>query len=345
MNRKYPSIQDVARLAGVSTATVSRTLSRPELVTEATRSAVHIAIEAAGYKLSPALHSLQRRTTGGVVALVPNLSNPFFCKVLDGITSVLSPSGYALLVADTTTQGCSTANGLAGYIEQGRADGLILLDGSLDPALFSTGSTARMALPLVQVGEWIEGLSAPRVSSDNREGTGIAVRHLARLGHRRIGHVTGPAGNVLTDARKRGLKDALAALDLPCRKEWMFDGDFSFAAGVRAARAWTDLSDRPTGMVFANDEMACSFVSELRRAGFSVPGDVSVIGFDDIDLGTHLSPALTTLRQPRAELGAHAARTLLELMAKGSGAGCAALDLVLPVELILRESTSAPPFA
>ncbi|WP_118134964.1 LacI family DNA-binding transcriptional regulator [Oceanicella sp. SM1341] len=339
MPSKAARIQDVALLAGVSTATVSRTLSRPDLVSEATRRAVHAAIEASGYRAPRGPHG---GSSGGVVALVPGLSNPFFTRILSGMASVLTPAGYALLVADTSAR-LSEARTLLDYIDRGRADGIILLDGTLDPGLFAPAAGGRGLPPLVQACEWIEGLSAPRVRADNCDGAGLAVRHLARLGHRRIGHVTGPAGNVLTRARARGVQDALSALGLPRSADWVLPGDFTLDAGRRAARAWRTLPDRPTAMVFANDEMALGFVLELHAAGLDVPRDVSVVGFDDIELCGLLSPALTTLRQPRAELGAQAARALLDQIGQGPATAATALDILLPVQLLERESTAPPP--
>lgn len=325
-----PRIGDVARLAGVSTATVSRALSNPGIVSAETRAAVMAAVESSGYRLNHAARNLRHRRTGGIVALVPNLANPFFSQILSGIASVLGPAGYNLLIADTRTAGAET---LLDYAEPSRADGLIALDGSL-PAGALAGR------PVVQACEWVPGLDAPRVKIDNRAAAGMAVNHLVDLGHRRIGHVAGPRGNVLTEARLGGVRDALSARGLPFPDEALYSGDFTLDSGRAAAAVWLGQprSLRPTAIFLASDEMACGFVGEIRRHGLSVPGDVSVAGFDDIEMIAHIAPPMTTIRQPRTALGRVAAERLLALLAGKDAA--ADRDTLLPVDLVIRASTA-----
>ncbi|PTX49526.1 LacI family transcriptional regulator [Gemmobacter caeni] len=332
MKHDRPKISDVARLAGVSTATVSRALSTPERVSEDTRAAVQQAVEATGYRLNLAARNLRHRRTGGIVALVPNLANPFFSQILSGIASVLGPAGYNLLIADTRTADAQT---LLDYAEPSRADGLIILDGTL-PAAALQGR-----VPVVEACEWVPGLPAPRVKIDNRAAAGLAVDHLADLGHCRIGHVAGPRGNVLTEARLSGTVEALAARGLPFPEDYLYPGDFSLDSGRTAARIWLDqpAATRPTAVFFASDAMACGFIGEVQRHGLRVPGDLSVVGFDDIELVAHISPPLTTIRQPRTEIGRAAAERMLACL-KGEARDA---DTVLPVELILRASTGPAP--
>jgi LacI family repressor for deo operon, udp, cdd, tsx, nupC, and nupG len=332
MKHDRPKISDVARLAGVSTATVSRALSTPERVSEDTRAAVQQAVEATGYRLNLAARNLRHRRTGGIVALVPNLANPFFSQILSGIASVLGPAGYNLLIADTRTADAQT---LLDYAEPSRADGLIILDGTL-PAAALQGR-----VPVVEACEWVPGLPAPRVKIDNRAAAGLAVDHLADLGHCRIGHVAGPRGNVLTEARLSGTVEALAARGLPFPEDYLYPGDFSLDSGRTAARIWLDqpAATRPTAVFFASDAMACGFIGEAQRHGLRVPGDLSVVGFDDIELVAHISPPLTTIRQPRTEIGRAAAERMLACL-KGEARDA---DTVLPVELILRASTGPAP--
>lgn len=345
MKQDRPKISDVARLAGVSTATVSRALSNPGMVSEDTRAAVQAAIQTTGYRLNHAARNLRHRRTGGIVALVPNLANPFFSQILSGIASVLGPAGYNLLIADTRTAGAET---LLDYAEPSRADGLIVLDGSLSAA----GLSGRV--PVVQACEWVPGLLAPRVKIDNRAAARLAVDHLADLGHRRIGHVTGPRGNVLTEARIGGVEDGLAARGLTLPPDALYPADFSLESGRMAAAVWLaqDPARRPTALFFASDAMACGFIGEVQRHGLTVPRDLSVVGFDDIELIAHITPPLTTIRQPRTEIGRLAAERLLAGLrgpalgiATGmGGAGDAdGADTLLPVELVIRASTALAP--
>ena len=329
MQHQRPKIVDVARLAGVSTATVSRVLSNPQIVNAETRRLVEEAIRQTGYRLNHAARNLRHRRTGGVVALVPNLSNSFFSQILAGMAAVLAPAGYNLLVADTRAEGGAS---ILRYAEPSRADGLIVLDGSL-PA---EGLARRV--PVVLACEWIPGFAAPRVKIDNRQAAQMAVEHLIALGHRQIAHVAGPVGNVLTDARLAGTELALKAHGLPPPR--VFPGDFTLASGQRAGAAWLALppGERPTAVFLASDEMACGFIGEVQHSGLTVPRDVSVMGFDDIELVAHMTPALSTIHQPRGAIGRHAAQRLLDRIGGDEGSE----DTVLPVELVLRGSTAPP---
>jgi len=332
MKHDRPKISDVARIAGVSTATVSRAISNPGLVSDETRAAVDAAIASTGYRLNHAARNLRHRRTGGIVALVPNLANPFFSQILSGIASVLGPAGYNLLVADTQTAGAAS---LLDYAEPSRADGLIVLDGNL-PA-----EALRGRVPMVEACEWVPGLAVPRVKIDNRAAAAMAIGHLADLGHRRIGHVTGPRGNVLTEARLSGAKGALSGLGLSLSEDALYLGDFSLDSGRLAAVRWLaqPLSTRPTALFLSSDAMACGFIGEVQRHGLSVPRDVSVVGFDDIELVAHISPPLTTIRQPRTEIGRFAAERLLATLKGEPGAE----DTILPVDLVIRSSTAPLP--
>ena len=328
MKHERPKISDVARIAGVSTATVSRVISSPDRVSVETRAAVQAAIDSTGYRLNHAARNLRRRRTGGIVALVPNLANPFFSQILSGIASVLGPAGYNLLVADTETAG---ADSLLDYAEPSRADGLIVLDGRL------SADALRGRVPLVEACEWVPGLAAPRIRIDNLAAAELAIGHLYDLGHRRIGHVTGPRGNVLTESRLSGVRAALTARRLALTDEATYSGDFSIESGQAVADAWLRQSteSRPTALFFASDAMACGFIGEVQQRGLSVPTDVSVVGFDDIELVAHISPPLTTIRQPRTDIGRRAAERLL---AKIVGDPVDE-DTILPVELVIRAST------
>ena len=334
------TIQDVAREAGVSTATVSRVMSNPGIVAATTRAAVEEAIARTGYAVHHSARNLRRQRTGSIVALVPNLANPFFSQILSGISATLSPRGYHLLIADTQ-DGPQAGGQLLHYLGHGVADGLILFDGTVERAHLEPGSGDRPLPPMVIACEWMEGLALPNVRVDNVEGARLAVDHLVGLGHRRIGHLTGPAGNVLTEARIAGTRAALGEAGLAVRSEWFFAGDFSLDSGAFAAGEWLAMAERPTALFCASDEMAAGFIGAVQAAGVEVPRDVSVVGFDNIEIAAHLTPALSTVRQQRTSIGVEAARMVLGCI---EGAVTGAPELVLPVELIARRS-SAPPAA
>lgn len=324
-------LTDVARRAGVSPATVSRALSRPEMVSPAARDAVFQAVEATGYRMNHAARNLRKQRTGAIVALVPNLANPFFAKILAGMGQEVSAAGYDLLVGDTMDAG-GRHRALNRFLDPSRADGIILLDGQVTPADLRALPDAP---PVVMACEWIDGTDLPRVVLDNGAGAAMAAGHLAALGHRRIGVIGGPADNVLHLSRMDGLRAALA------QPPQEYAGDFTLQAGARAGAAWLAAhpAARPTGIAAFSDEMAAGFMAELQRAGVSIPGEVSVVGFDGIDWVAHLPTPLTTIRQPKQDLGRTAARTLLARI----GGEEIPRETVLRPELLVRGSTGPAP--
>lgn len=340
MDSRLPRIKDVALVAGVSTATVSRALSHPDKVSPETRDSVLAAVAQTGYSINLAARNLRRNRTGSIVVLVPYLSNPFFSSILSGIASVITDAGLNMLVADTREPEGADRQ-IAQYLHNNRSDGLIVLDGNLPPAMFESRDRKNRS-PVMFACEWVEDHAQPSVRVDNRLGAVLAVNHLVALGHRHIGHVMGPPENCLTRLRMTGFLDALAAAGLRQDGRWIIAGDFTLPSGVAAARHWLSLDERPTGVFLASDAMACGFMSELHGNGVRVPEDVSVIGFDDIEMSEHLIPPLTTIRQPRRQIGELAAGILLEMIdnatVEQSGEG---VGRVLPVELIARKSTTA----
>jgi len=344
MTPKVPSIRDVAEAAGVSTATVSRTLSAPDKVSAPTRDAVFRAIEQTGYRLNVAARNLRKRETGAIAVLVPNLANPFFSAILSGIAEVMSEAGYNVLVNDTTPFG-EAGHQFPEFANAQHVDGLIVLDGLLDPAALDRLGPPQIRPPTVYACEWCDLTDRPRVIIDN-EAAGIdAVNHLLALGHRKIGHLCGPPENVLTKARLKGAKAAMAAAGLTMPADWIYPGDFSLESGAYAAETWAAADDRPTAVFCASDVMAIGFIGELMRRGVAVPGEVSVVGFDDLDMAAHFVPSLTTMHQPRRDIGRAAARLLLERMGLPPAARTLtpAPRLVMPTELVVRESTAPPP--
>ncbi|MGP6089945.1 LacI family DNA-binding transcriptional regulator [Antarctobacter jejuensis] len=340
MIRKAAKIQDVARAAGVSTATVSRALSNPDLLTEATRKAVHEAIRTTGYRANRSARNLRKQSAGAVLVLVPNLGNPFFSQILAGISAGFAKSDYSVLIAETAS-GPQRDRQLADYFGGGRVDGMISLDGSLESTTLEVIANAGVADRVVFACEWVAGASFPSVRSDNEKGAHLAVQHLYDLGHRDIAHVTGPKGNVLTRARRLGMLAERARLGLTVRDEWIIRGDFSLESGLAAAKEIVAMKQRPTAVFCASDMVAFGLISGLTEAGVSVPGDISVVGFDDIEMSAFYVPTLTTIRQDRRSLGLKSAQLLLDQLDNPATPVPAASAEMTDVELVTRNS-SAP---
>ena len=324
-------IGDVAAAAGVSTATVSRALSDPARVGAATRARVMEAVRATGYRANGAARDLRARRARSILVLAPDLSNPFFGGIIGAVQEVAAAAGLTVQVADTR-RGDAHLDGLG---HDGRADGILLLDGGLAPA-----TVAGWTLPVVMLCEWMPGGALPAVGVDNARGARLAAEHLLGLGHRRIAHVAGPEGNVLSAARAAGWRAALEAAGLAPRPGDLLSGGFGLEHGAAAARLWAAAPDRAGAVLCASDECAMGFMSECDRMGLSVPRDVSVTGFDDIELAARTIPPLTTVRQPRAALGRRAAE---RLVARLLGAADPDGREELPLTLVRRASTAAPP--
>lgn len=298
-------IADVAAAAGVSTATVSRALSHPEMVGEATRARVMAAVEVTRYRINGAARDLRQRRARSILVLAPNLANTFFSRIIAAIQDVAGEAGLTVQISDSRAEGTR----LATLGHDGRADGIILLDGNLDPALVSS-----WRLPVIELCEWNPAYGLPGLAIDNEGAVRLAVDHLADLGHRRILHIAGPQDNVLGVSRLNGFRAAIAARGLSGSE---LPGDFTLASGAAAARIWAAMPDRPGAVFAASDECAFGFISECARLGIAVPQDVSVVGFDDVDFAGHYLPPLTTIHQPRARLGRRAAEDLIAMLTEG----------------------------
>lgn len=316
-------------------------MSNPAIVAESTRIAVEDAIAKTGYTLNMTARNLRQQQVGGVLALVPNLANPFFSVILSGIADVLRGKGLNLLILDTApTGGAKPQHALGGYLTRSHSDGVIVLDGSIDADLFRQPSCP----PVVQACEWIAGLDAPRVLANNAEGSRLAIAHLVGLGHRRILHLTGPIDNSLTGARRKGVLSGLAAAGLAGAATsseddpLVMNGDFSMRSGHQAAQQILAMESRPSAVFCDNDAMAIGLLNGFLQGGLRVPEDISIIGFDNIEMSAYTLPPLTTIRQYRAELGREAARTLLALIEGKTGPE----ERILPVDLVLRDSTAPP---
>jgi len=334
--RKPATIQDVARSAGVSTATVSRVLSSPNRVADTTREAVLQAIAKTGYRVNQAARNLRMKRAGAVLVLVPNLGKPFYSGILAGISERFAGTDYAVLITDTESNPLEDTT-LAGYFLDGRIDGAISLDGGISSSALQQCVHHGVGDRIVFLCEWVEGEAFPVISSDNANGARQAIRHLHGLGHRKIAHVTGPDGNVLTTARREGAVAERKQLGLPAPPEWIIRGDFSLESGHEAARRILAMQDRPTAVFCAADMVAFGLIAGLIEGGVRVPEDISVVGFDDIEMSASFIPGLTTIRQDRPRLGRSAAEMLLQRLANSTPE--VTTGLTIPVDLVVRAST------
>lgn len=333
-----PSIYEVARRAEVSVATVSRVLNGKGPVRAETRQRVLDAVSALDYVPHSGARSLSTRRTMLIGVLLPDMHGEFFSEIVRGIDRVARAAGYHLLVSGAHNDPDETAAVLQAL--HGRVDGLVLMAPGLGASWLRQRLPRRLPVVLLNDG----GTSAhPSLRIDNRRGARLAVEHLLAHGHREIAFISGPAGNSDAAERQRGYNEALRVHGLRRQPRLELVGDFSEESGALAGRAIARLTPRPTAVFAANDSMAVGCLGALRESGLEVPGEVSLVGFDDIPIARHLHPALTTVRVPIAELGQRAMSRLLQDVEGGDAA--APEHAVIAPTLASRASVAAAPGA
>jgi LacI family transcriptional regulator len=343
MPGKRTNIRELARLSGVSVGTVSRALNGYTDVSDETRERVIRLAAELDYTPTAAARTLvtQRSHVIGVFLETgeghPDLQHPFFHEVLVGLKDCIGAAGYDLLLFASSRPG--NGYGDHSYLKRCRhhnVDGAVLMGVDADDP--EVRRLLRSELPCVGVDVELEGACTAYVMSDNAIGAAAAVRHLHGLGHRRIATITGLLDKKPGIDRLRGYRDACQALGLGFRDEYVAYGDFYFEAGQEAARRLLALDEPPTAIFAASDMMAIGAVRAAFEAGLTVPDDLSVVGFDDMQIAEHVHPPLTTVAQDKAGLGVAAARALLRQVDGADGAE----TVTLPVELVVRRSTVAP---
>lgn len=330
------TIQDVAKRAGVSTATVSRVLSAPEVVSEGTRVRVMAAVDALGYAPNVAAKSLRTMRTDKILVTVPDISNPFFSQVIRGVEEAAMAAGYSVLLGDTRHDP-EREEQYGAMLRRKEADGLIFLGHRLPAGLAAFVAEAGPRAPIVNGCEFSPELGVPSAHIDNTRAASEAMEHLYGLGHRRIGIVSGPLASPLSRDRLAGAKAAAARRRLEASLT-VEVGDFSIESGLERTLALFEGGDPPTAVFCFSDEMAMGTLSAIRQLGLSCPADVSLVGFDDIRYARHLDPPLTTVSQPMALIGHETVRLLLAVL---SGEAKVVSHVTLAHRLVVRGSTGA----
>jgi len=336
-----PNIYEVARRAGVSTATVSRVLSQPNVVAPATRLRVMQAVKRLGYEPNSTAKNLRTLRTGKLLVTVPDLSNPFFSLILQGIEEAALREGYSVLVGDTQHDE-KREERYALMLKRKEADGLIFLGHRMPGEAGSyIRALAPRCAPIVNGCEFSPSLGVPSVHIDNAKAACQAMDHLYGLGHRRIGIVTGPLVSPLSRDRLSGAT-ACAKKQKAEREFVVMHGDFSIESGAVAAERLLGRGEPPTAIFCFNDEMAMGAIEVAKKLGIRVPQQLSVVGFDDIRFSRHMDPPLTTIAQPMRQIGEGTVRLLLSILAGGHDAETPE-SVTLPHKLVVRASTAPPP--
>jgi len=334
-------LADLAQLAGVSTATVSRVLNGKANVSRETRQSVLSALDQLGYERP---ERLKHRSAGLIGLVVPELVNPVFPAFAQVIEDHLADAGYTPVLC-TQSPGGTTEDEYVEILMEHGVDGIVFVSGLHADTQAGRDRYVRLrerGMPIVLVGGFAEGIDAPFVSADDAQAAELAVRHLVSLGHRRIGLAAGPTRFVPTQRKQEGFVRALVqhglAADEAEARTHVVNTLFTLEGGQAAAEEL--LASGHTAVVCASDLMALGVTRAARAHGLTVPGNMSVVGYDDSPLIAFTDPPLTTVRQPVAAMGRAAVAALLTEI---SGDRAPRSELLFQPELVVRESTGSAP--
>ncbi|ENU0142263.1 TPA: DNA-binding transcriptional regulator CytR [Escherichia coli] len=331
------TMKDVALKAKVSTATVSRALMNPDKVSQATRNRVEKAAREVGYLPQPMGRNVKRNESRTILVIVPDICDPFFSEIIRGIEVTAANHGYLVLIGDCAHQNQQEKTFIDLIITK-QIDGMLLLGSRLP--FDASIEEQRNLPPMVMANEFAPELELPTVHIDNLTAAFDTVNYLYEQGHKRIGCIAGPEEMPLCHYRLQGYVQALRRCGIMVDPQYIARGDFTFEAGSKAMQQLLDLPQPPTAVFCHSDVMALGALSQAKRQGLKVPEDLSIIGFDNIDLTQFCDPPLTTIAQPRYEIGREAMLLLLDQMqGQHVGSGSRLMDC----ELIIRGSTRALP--
>lgn len=326
-----PKISDIAKATGVSTATVSRVLSNPDLVKSATRERILQAIDELNYQPNALARQLRTQATKTIIVISPNIKNSFWQEILSAIGTEAELHGYQMLIADLHCQP-SLEKYYIEAIQQRQVDGVISMSANTAPKL-----TQQIAenYPLVMAVQNVPNQTSPSVSIDNIAAARALMTHLIRLGHRSIAHITASPLQFPYFDRYNSYVSALEENSIPVDNELIGYGEPTIMGGYKQMSALLAKKKPITAVFAAGDVMAIGAMKALKKHGLRIPEDCAVVGFDDIELSAFWEPALTTIRQPKEQIGRIAFQQLLSLMQKEPILN---VKEILPFELVIRES-------
>lgn len=333
--QRLATIEDVAGIAGVSIATVSRAIHEPAKVADATRRRVNDAIARTGYTTNAMARSLRMRRSNMILILAPDVGDPNFSNILVGLETEASKRGYGVLIGNTQNDATRETDYLR-FISSSQATGLILLTGHLPFGLDQHNPGTRLP-PMVAVNEPVPGDRVPFVGVDNFEGARIAAEHLISQGHRRIAFIGHSTSRVVAELRERGYRAALSDAGVAVDPMLVLDGDGTTESGRQAAEHMFVRDVLPSAFLCVNDATALGVMIALNARGYDLPRQFSVMGFDDISYASFVTPALTTMKQPRSKIGEEAMNLLLAVV---EGRPVEQKQVLLRSELILRNSVA-----
>ena len=329
-------MRDVAERAGVSVTTVSHVVNETRPVSDELRQRVSAAMDELGYQPNRLARSLRLQETHTIGMIVPDSANPFFAEVARGIEDTSFEQSYNVIL-------CNSDGNLdkellyTNVLVEKQVDGILFVAAGVSTEHIRALQTRRM--PLVLVDRDIPGVAVDSVLTDNARGGWQAIHYLIELGHRRIGCITGPSDVTPSAERVTGYRQALREAGIAADENLVVKGDFQYQSGFRATQQLLEVNDPPTAVFACNDLMAVGAISAVIESGRKVPADLSVIGFDDVPLASFTNPPLTTIAQPKYEMGALATTMLLERV---QDRDTPPRRKLLDTSLFVRHSTASP---
>jgi DNA-binding LacI/PurR family transcriptional regulator len=329
-------IKDVAREAGVSTATVSHVINDTKYVTDETRQKVQNAIEKLNFYPNAHARTLASGRSNIIGLLVSDISNPFFPELVKSIEAAAFEQGYNLMLFNTNYDAKRAADYVRRLIEL-KVAGVALMTAELEPALIEELANKHVRVVFNDTG--VAGENMSNIVLDYSVGIEEAVRHLVSLGHEKIAHIAGSSRIRSGVIRRDAFVDAMKRY-LPTEKKLLIvEGDFRIESGRMAATEILQSKQLPTAVVVANDMMALGAMQEFKAAGLKIPQDISIVGFDDIAFASLAEPPLTTVCSPRVEIGRRAIEALITTIKIPNQLG---VEIRIPTYLITRKSTAPP---
>lgn len=306
------TIKDVAKLAGVSTTTVSHVINKTRFVAEATQERVNQAVKDLNYAPSAVARSLKCNSTRTIGMLVTQSTNPFFAEVVDGVESYCYRQGYTLILCNTGGLYEKQRDYIRMLAEK-RVDGILVMCSDLTEELREM-LDSHPSIPKVIMDWGPESSAADKIIDNSEDGGYIATHYLLNHGHTKIACMTGQSEKLACIERIAGYKRALKQANIEFNPDYIFEGNFECDTAVEAADklAAMPMETRPTAIFCFNDIMALGMISRLQQHNLKVPDDISIIGYDNIDLAAYFSPPLTTIHQPKRRVGKTAFEILLE---------------------------------
>ena len=331
------TIKDIANEAGVSATTVSRVLNNKPDVSDQTKQRIEQVIDELNYNPNGIARGLVLNKTHTLGLVIPDISNPFFPEVAKGIEDKAKKLGYSVIFCNTDNHNQGEKEAIE-LMKSKQVDGMIVSLAINEQNKQELAELAEENFPIIQIDRKIPKSGFPAVVIDNQTAAYQAVSHLINLGHEKIAHISGDLAVKTAQDRLAGFKEAIKSARIDLLEKWIKTGDYSRDSGYQQMKDLLNLDDQPTAVFIANDLMALGAYEAIFEAGLKIPEDISIVGYDDIEVASVIRPSLTTISQPEYQLGVTAAELLINSIENDEG--LVQEDQILSAELVKRDSST-----